>query len=99
MILDSDYYGLCERVVREDAHGVSLPLLGVGAPMRCDDYVAFGLAWKLAVDLRDSYQRVERSGRVLTSISTYEVRAENGRIFMMLHRDGQRRLGLRLSND
>ena len=98
MILDSDYYGLCERVVHEDAHGVSLPLR-VGASMRCDDYGAFGLAWKSAVDLRGSYQRAERYGRVLTSVSAYEVRAESGRMFMMLHRDGERRLGLRLSNE
>jgi len=98
MILDSDYYGLCERIVREDAHGVSLPLR-VGASMRCDDYGAFGLAWKSAVDLRGSYHRAERYGRVLTSVSAYEVRAEDGRVFMMLHRDGERRLGLRLSNE
>ena len=98
MILDSDYYGLCERVAREDTHGVSVPLR-VGASMRCDDYGAFGLAWKSAVDLRGSYQRAERYGRVLTSVSTYEVRAEDGRVFMMLHRDGERRLGLRLSNE
>ena len=98
MILDRDYYGLCERVAHEDAHGVSLSLR-VGSSMRCDDYGAFGLAWKSAVDLRRSYQRAERYGRVLTSVSAYEVRAEDGRVFMMLHRDGERRLGLRLSNE
>ena len=67
--------------------------------MRSDDYGAFGLAWKSAVNLRGSYQRAERYGRVLTSVSTYEVRAEDGRIFMVLHRDGEQRLGLRLSNE
>ena len=98
MITDSDYYDLCERVAHEDPHGVSVPLR-VGASMRCDDYGAFGLAWKSAVHLRGSYQRAERYGRVLTSVSAYEVRAEDGRMFMMLHRDGERRLGLRLSNE
>jgi AraC-like DNA-binding protein len=98
MILDSDYYGLCERVVREDPHGVSVPLR-VGTLMRSDDYGAFGLAWKSAVNLRGSYQRAERYGRVLTSVSAYEVRSENGRTYMMLHREGKRRLGLRLSNE
>jgi AraC-like DNA-binding protein len=98
MILDSDYYGLCERVARDDADGVSLPLR-VGASMRCDDYGAFGLAWKSAVDLLRSYQRAERYGRVLTSVSAYEVRSEDGRLYMMLHRDGERRLGLRMSNE
>lgn len=98
MIQDSDYYGLCERVAHEDPHGVSVPLR-VGQSMRCDDYGAFGLAWKSAVDLRGSYQRAERYGRVLTSVSAYEVRSEAGRIYMMLHRDGERRLGLRMSNE
>jgi AraC-like DNA-binding protein len=98
MIPDSDYYGLCERVARADVHGVSLPLR-VGSLMRSDDYGAFGLAWKSAVNLRGSYQRAERYGRVLTSVSSYEVRVEGGRVFMMLHRAGERRLGLRLSNE
>ncbi|MEL7029725.1 MAG: helix-turn-helix domain-containing protein, partial [Pseudomonadota bacterium] len=60
---------------------------------------AFGLAWKSAIDLGGSFERAERYGRVLTSVSTYEVRRENGKIYMMLHRAGERRLGLRLSNE
>jgi len=98
MILDTDYYSLCERAAREDAHASSFTVR-VGASMRCDDYGAFGLAWKSAVDLRGSYMRAERYGRVLTSVSTYEVRREGGRTFMTLHRDGERRPGLHLSNE
>ena len=98
MVNDSDYYSLCERVARDDAHGVSVPLR-VGSLMRCDDYGAFGLAWKSAVNLRGSYQRAERYGRVLTSVSAYEILTEAGRVYMMLHRDGERRLGLRMSNE
>lgn len=98
MIQDHDYYALCERIAREDAHGVSVPLR-VGASMRSDDYGAFGLAWKSAVDLQGSYQRAERYGRILTSVSAYEVRSEAGLVYMMLHRDGERRLGLRMSNE
>lgn len=98
LIADTDYYRLCESVMREAADGVSLPL-HVGASMRCDDYGAFGLAWKSAVDLRRSYQRAERYWRLLTSVSTYEVREESGRLFMILHREGERRLGLRVSNE
>ena len=98
MILDSAYYALCEQVARDDADGISLPLR-VGSSMRSDDYGAFGLAWKSAVDLRRSYQRAERYGRVLTSVSTYEVRFEAGKHYMMLHRDGERDLGLRMSNE
>ena len=97
-ILDSDYYALCERIAREDGNGVTVPLR-VGASMRCDDYGAFGLAFKSAVDLRRSYERAERYGLVLTSVSAYEIRAEGGKNYMMLHREGERRLGLRMSNE
>lgn len=51
MVTDTDYYGLCEMVAREDDHGCSVPLR-VGASMQCDDYGAFGLAWKTAPNLR-----------------------------------------------
>lgn len=98
MIADTDYYALCERVAREDPHGASLPIR-VGSSMRCDDYGAFGLAWKSAVDLHRSYQRAERYGRILTSVSTYQIVEEGSRRFMVLHRAGERRLGLRLSNE
>ena len=98
MIEDAAYYALCERVIREDAQGPSVPLR-VGASMRCDDYGAFGLAWKTAPDLRGSFLRAVRYGKVLTSVTTYELRTEEGRHFMMLHRAGERRLGLRLSNE
>lgn len=97
-ISDSDYYDLCERVAREDNNGVTIPLR-VGSSMRCDDYGAFGLAFKSAINLRKSYERAERYGLVLTSVSAYEVRAEGDECFMMLHREGERRLGLRLSNE
>ncbi len=98
MVDDAAYYRLCERVVREDSSGHSMTLR-VGASMRCDDYGAFGFAWKTALDLRGSYKRAERYGRVLTSVSLYELRAEDGTQFMLLHRDGERHLGLRLSNE
>lgn len=98
MIADADYYGLCEQVAREDAYGASITIR-VGSTMRCDDYGAFGLAWKSAVNLRGSFKRAERYGRVLTSVSAYELKSESGDMYMMLHREGKRRLGLRLSNE
>lgn len=98
MVTDTDYYRLCETVTREAPCGHSLPLR-VGGSMKCDDYGAFGLAWKTAPDLRSSYARAERYGKVLTSVSTYEVEVEAGRHFMVLHREGERTLGLRLSNE
>ena len=98
MIPDTDYYDLCERVMDGHPLGVSLPIK-VGASMLSDDYGAFGLAWKSAVNLRGSYQRAERYGRVLTSVSTYEVQEEDGKTFMALHRAGERRRGLFISNE
>lgn len=98
MIASNDYYGLCERVVREDAHGSSLPLR-VGASMRCDDYGAFGLAWKTALCLGGSYARAERYGKVLTSVSSYELKLDHDRHYMHLHRAGERHLGMRISNE
>ena len=98
MVEDTDYYDLLERIANADPNAVSLPLR-VGATMRCDEYGAFGLAWKSALTLRGSCERAERYARVLTSVSTYEVRESADGVFFHLHRDGARRLGLRLSNE
>ena len=98
MVPDTEYYSFFERCAAADARGWTLPLR-VGASMRCDEYGAFGLAWKSAADLRGSYERAERYARVLTNVSTYEVEATGRGAFMRLHRDGDRRLGMRLSNE
>ena len=98
MVPDAEYYGFFERCAAADSKGWTLPLR-VGAAMRCDEYGAFGLAWKSAPDLRGSYKRAERYARVLTSVSTYEVEPTDGGAFMHLHRDGERQLGMRLSNE
>lgn len=98
MIKDSDYYAFLEQLVRTDPHGGDLPLR-TGQSMLCDDYGAFGLAWKSAVTLRGSYDRAERYGRFLTSTTTYSVEETQDGAFMHLHREGERRLGLRVSNE
>ena len=98
MIEDTDYYAFLERAAAADPQGTTLPLRA-GAAMRCDDYGAFGLAWKSATTLRGSYDRAERYALVLTSVSTYEVEKTVDGAFMHLHREGERRLGLRLSNE
>lgn len=92
------YYGLLEQLVGADTDGTTLPLR-VGASMRCDDYKAFGLAWKSAINLRGSYERAVRYARVLSTVSTYELEATTDGAFMHLLRTGKRRLGLRLSNE
>jgi AraC-like DNA-binding protein len=98
MVPAADYYAFLERLAHLDPRGTTLPLR-VGASMQCDDYGAFGLAWKSAPDLRGSYARAERYARVLTNVTSYEVEPVDGGAFLQLHRAGERRLGLRLSNE
>lgn len=99
MVDDGEYYALFSTVARADPGGIDLPLR-VGASMRCEDYGAFGLAWKSALNLRGSCERAERYARVLTSVASYEVRPADEGVYMLLHREGDRsEHGLRLSNE
>lgn len=92
------FFGFLERLVHADPMGITIPLR-VGAAMRCDDYGAFGLAWKSATTLRGSYDRAERYARVMGNESTYDVEPAAEGAFMQLHRLGERRLGMRISNE
>jgi AraC-like DNA-binding protein len=99
MVADTDYYEFIAALARADPAGLELPLR-TGASMRCENYGAFGLAWKSAPTLRGSCERASRYARVLTSVATYEVREAKEGVYMHLHRDGDRgQLGLRLSNE
>ena len=99
MVAASDYYKFFADVARADPNGIELPLR-VGATMRCENYGAFGLAWKSALDLRGSCERAVRYARVLTSVTTYEIREAGEGVYLCLHRNGDRsELGLRLSNE
>ncbi len=98
MITDSDYYAFLESIARAERQGHTLPLR-VGAAMCCDDYGAFGLAWKSALNLLGSISRAERYSRVLTSVTSYSAEPVAGGVFAHLHRQGERSLGLRLSNE
>jgi AraC-like DNA-binding protein len=70
-----------------------------GASMRLDEYGALGLAFKAAKTLGASYSRVERYARLWTSVAEYELRPATGGTLFILHREGERRLGMRLSNE
>jgi AraC-like DNA-binding protein len=98
MVPAAKYYEFLEKLARLDPAGHSLPLRA-GATMRSDDYAAFGLAWKSAPTLRASYSRAERYARVLTSVATYGVEPAEQGAYMHLHRAGERRLGMRISNE
>jgi len=98
MVADTDYYALLERIAAVLDDATDFPLR-VGASMRCDDYGAFGLAWKTAPSLRGSMERAARYARLLTSVAGYEVRNHAKGAYFLLHRNGPRSLGLRLSNE
>jgi len=98
MISDSAYYALLERIAHDIDDATDLPLR-TGAAMHCDDYGAFGLAWKSAPTLRGSFARAERYWRLLTSVTEYSLTPAGPSAWFDLHRAGERRLGLRLSNE
>ena len=98
MVATDAYYALLERIAAEMPDGFTLPLR-VGPLMRPDDYGALGLAWKSAPTVRQSLERIERYCRLWTDSMTYEIRDDEGGIDFLLHRFGERRLGMRLSNE
>lgn len=98
MVAADAYYDLLERIAAEMDDGHELPLR-VGPLMRPDDYGALGLAWKSAPSIRHSLERVERYCRLWTGNLTYEIREREGGADFLLHRFGERRLGMRLSNE
>lgn len=98
MVSAPDYYSFLEKLAVLDKDAVTIPLRA-GAAMRCDDYGAFGLAFKSATSLHGSYRRAGRYARVLTSVSNYEVEMSPRGGLMHLYRDGERSLGMRLSNE
>ncbi len=98
MVADVDYYALLEKIAATLADATDFPLR-VGASMQCDDYGAFGLAWKTAPTLRGSIERAERYARLLTSVAQYEIQDRPTASLFLLHRAGPRTLGMRLSNE
>ncbi len=98
MLADHAYYDLLERLAAAMDNAHELPLLA-GRLMRPNDYGALGLAWKSAPTIRQSLERVERYCRLWTDNMTYELRGTEGGAYFVLHREGSRRLGLRLSNE
>lgn len=97
MIPVADYYNMLERIA-EQADVTELPLR-TGASMRLDEYGALGLAFKAATTLGASYARIERYARLWTSVVEYELRPHPLGMLFILQRAGERRLGLRLSNE
>ncbi len=97
MIPAVTYYEMLEAIA-DEIDVTDLPV-HVGASMRCDEYGALGLAWKAAPNLLGSCSRIERYARLWTGVVTYELRDHPRGTLFILHRLGERRLGLRLSNE
>lgn len=97
MIPAERYYDLLERIA-DQIDVTDLPVR-TGASMRLDEYGALGLAFKAATTLGASYARVERYAHLWTSVAEYELRSTTGGTLFILHRAGERRLGMRLSNE
>ena len=97
MIAAMTYYEMLEDMAQQ-IDVTELPI-HVGASMRCDEYGALGLAWKAAPTLRASCGRIIRYSRIWTDVVTYELQDNPRGVLFILHRAGERRLGLRLSNE
>ena len=97
MIPAGAYYDMLERIAAM-VDVTDLPVR-TGASMRLDEYGALGLAFKAATTLGASFARVERYARLWTSVVEYELRPDPRGMLFILHRPGERRLGLRLSNE
>ncbi|MDQ2093607.1 AraC family transcriptional regulator [Rhodalgimonas zhirmunskyi] len=97
MVSAERYYDMLERIA-EKIDVTDLPVR-TGASMLLDEYGALGLAFKAATTLGTSYARVERYARLWTSVVEYELRPVTGGTLFILHRSGERRLGMRLSNE
>lgn len=91
------YYEMLEAIA-DQIDVTELPI-HVGASMRCDEYGALGLAWKAAPTLQASFRRIARYAQLWTGVVTYELREHPRGALFILHREGERRLGLRLSNE
>ena len=98
MVSADQFYDFFATLAARDPDGLSLPLR-VGASMKCDEYGAFGLAWKSAPNLRGSYVRSERYGHVLGSAETYSLQESQDGWFFNLEKAGDGRLGMQLSNE
>lgn len=98
MVPSNQFYDFFTALASRDPDGLSLPLR-IGATMKSDEYGAFGLAWKSALNLRGSYVRSERYGHVLGSAETYSLQRSDDGWFFNLDKVGDGRIGMLLSNE
>ncbi|MDX8350191.1 AraC family transcriptional regulator [Cognatiyoonia sp. IB215446] len=95
MLDEDDYYSMIELMAKQ-MDITALPLI-VGEAMRPDQYGALGLAWKAAPNLLGSFSRVARYWRLWTSFTQYALEETARGMLYVQHREGRRRLGMRIS--
>jgi len=98
MVSADQFYDFFASLAARDPDGLTLPLR-IGATMKCDEYGAFGLAWKSAPNLRGSFVRSQRYGHVLGSAETYSIEQGDDGWFLSLDKAGDGCLGMLLSNE
>ena len=98
MVSDKAFFDLLERLLDLNAHARDL-VIHMGSAMRCDDYGAFGLAFKSAASLLGSYRRVERYGKVVTSIANFRVDVAHDSVSMAVVPGRESRPGLSMTNE
>ena len=98
MLSDSEFFDLLEYLAHKVTGGRSLAVQ-VGASMTCDEYGAFGLAFKSAVDLAGSYKRVERYGRIITSLANFRLVPGEETSFLEVIPGLDDRPGLQMTNE
>jgi AraC-like DNA-binding protein len=98
MVPSLAFYDFFAALAGRDPQGLTLPLR-IGASMRCDEYGAFGLAFKTAPSLRGSYLRSQRYGGVLGSAETYTLERSGDGCYFSLDKAGDGRPGMLISNE
>ena len=92
------YYDLVETIAQSEWPDLRFHMRTCRG-MRCDDFGAFGLAFKSAPTLRHALERMGRYTRLHNQISRFECTDEGGVVRWSHHKPKAERLGSYLSNE
>lgn len=98
MVSDGDFYAMIEQLADHTPGGRVLAVR-VGASMTCDEYGAFGLAFKTASTLAGSYARVARYGRIITSLANFRLVPDTDTSFLEVIPAVTDRPGVQMTNE
>ncbi len=98
MVALDDYHTLIEAIADSEWPDLRFHMR-VCAGMRCEDFGAFGLAFKSAPTLRHAFQRMGRYTRLHNQVSRFSFEARDGVFFWTHEKPRLERLGAHLSNE